>query len=137
MTTLIGPPVDRKDGRLKVTGAAKYAAEFDLPGITHAVIVQSTITKGRIRNIDSTEAEKLPGVLAVISYKNSIKKNKVPNTGAGGDSSQMPGADFMLQTDEVIFWGQHVAVVVAETLEQAQHAASLVKIDYETQAHST
>jgi len=74
MTTVyIGQPVSRVDGRKKVTGGATYAAEFDVPGQAHGVIVRSTVAKGRIAVIDSKAAEEAPGVLAVVTHRNAPK----------------------------------------------------------------
>lgn len=67
----VGKPVDRVDGRLKVTGKAKYAAEFPLPNLAHGVLVTSTVAKGRIAALDTAEAEKSPGVLAVMTHKST------------------------------------------------------------------
>src|SRR6478672_11859256 len=69
-STYVGRPMDRIDGRLKVTGAARYAAEFEVPEITHAVLVQSTIARGRVTALDASAAERAPGVLAVITFQN-------------------------------------------------------------------
>jgi xanthine dehydrogenase YagR molybdenum-binding subunit len=127
---LIGKSVDRADGRAKVTGAAKYSAEYPLPGLAHAVLVQSTIAKGRIIAIDSAEAERSPGVLAVITHQNAPKFRPVPPTDPRSGSSQSPGVELQLRDDRVHYFGQHVAVVVAETLEQARHAAAKVRLTY-------
>ena len=133
MIALIGPGVDRKDGKLKVTGGAKYAAEFAVPGVTHGCLVQSTIPKGTITGIDTAAAEAAPGVLAVITHKNALPRKKVPNLSAGGSASQSPGAHLELLDEKVWFYGQHVAFVVAETLEQARFASGLVKITYQAE----
>jgi xanthine dehydrogenase YagR molybdenum-binding subunit len=120
---MIGQPIDRLDGRLKVTGGAKYAAEFRVPGVVHAVLVQSTIAAGSIAGFDLKAAEGMPGVLAIITPDNASKLShpaKVPQAVAGP----------LLQNKDVLFNGQHVAVVVAETLEQAQAAASAVRVHY-------
>jgi len=120
---MIGKPIDRIDGHLKVTGAAKYAAEFRVPGTVHAVLVQSTIAAGSISGFDLKEAQGMPGVLAIITPDNAgnlSHPEKVPQAVAGP----------LLQNKEILFNGQHVAVVVAETLEQAQAAASAVHISY-------
>jgi xanthine dehydrogenase YagR molybdenum-binding subunit len=69
----IGKPMDRTDGRLKVTGAARYAAEFPMENLAHAVVVRSTIARGRIQSIDTSAAEKSAGVLAVITHLNAPK----------------------------------------------------------------
>ena len=120
---MIGKPIDRIDAHLKVTGAAKYAAEFNVPNVVHAVLVQSTIAAGSISGFDLKEAEGMPGVLAIITPDNAGKLShpeKVPQAVAGP----------LLQNKEILFNGQHVAVVVAETLEQAQAAASAVRVTY-------
>jgi xanthine dehydrogenase YagR molybdenum-binding subunit len=126
---MIGQPIDRLDGRLKVTGAAKYAAEFRVPEVVHAVLVQSTIAAGSIAGFDLKAAGGMPGVLAIITPDNASKLThpaKVPQAVAGP----------LLQNKDVLFNGQHVAVVVAETLEQAQAAAAAVWVSY-TRAEAT
>jgi xanthine dehydrogenase YagR molybdenum-binding subunit len=120
---MIGQPIDRIDGRLKVTGAAKYAAEFHVTDVVHAVLVQSTIAAGTIAGFELKEAEGMPGVLAIITPDNVGKLSHpadVPQAVAGP----------LLQNNDILFNGQHVAVVVAETLEQAQAAASAVRVRY-------
>jgi len=81
----VGKPVDRADGRLKVTGQAIYAAEYHPEGLVHSVLVQSTIAKGRIREIDTAAAEKSPGAIAVLTHKNAPRLKPVP-AGPGGAS---------------------------------------------------
>jgi xanthine dehydrogenase YagR molybdenum-binding subunit len=117
---LIGTPVDRVDGLLKVTGKATYATDYKVDHIAYACIFKSTIAAGTITRIDSTEAEKIPGVLAVITHLNAPKLN----TGGG----LRGGA--LLQGPEVKFFGQHIGVIVAETFEQASYAVRLVKVEY-------
>ena len=68
---IIGQPLDRTDGALKTTGGARYAAEFRLPGLCHAVMVLSTVPRGRLVNLDTTRAERAPGVLLVLSHRNA------------------------------------------------------------------
>jgi xanthine dehydrogenase YagR molybdenum-binding subunit len=130
MSTAIGAPLTRVDGIAKVTGQARYAAEFQLPDLAHGAIVQSTIAKGRITEIDTAAAEAAPGVLAVLSHRNAPKlpyeKPWPPPPVDPMVGHQLP----MLQDDLVRHNGQHVALVVAETLEQATHAADLVRIAY-------
>ena len=129
MLPLIGQGVDRADGRKKVTGSAQYAAEFAVPNLCHAVLVPATIAKGRIADVDVEAAERLPGVIRVLCYKNAGNPFvHVPPAEPNG-TSQMPGASHMF-TDRVIFFGQHVAAVVAERLEQAQHAAAVLRVTY-------
>lgn len=119
----VGKPIDRIDGKLKVTGGAKYAAEFPVDGVVHAVLVQSTIAKGTIDSIDTAEAEKQTGVIAIIHHKNrpELKKGEKKLRG----ESKLP-----FDNDEISYAGENVAVVVAETLDQARHAAHLVKVTY-------
>jgi xanthine dehydrogenase YagR molybdenum-binding subunit len=125
--TAVGAPLSRVDGRLKVTGQAKYAADHEVDGVVHAVVVDSSVGRGRITGIDTTAAEAQPGVLKVISHRNAPTLPYLPNPG----SLNLPGERLhVFQDDNVLFHGQPVAVVVATTLEAAQHAASLVKVDY-------
>ena len=122
--TIIGAPVDRVDGPLKVTGAAPYPSDFTFPGLTHAVLVQSTIAAGTISRISTEEAEAAPGVLALITYENAPTLAEGPMTPLG------PSPPFPLQDNRIVHRGQHVAVVVARTREQALEAARLVQIGY-------
>ena len=124
-TEVVGTARDRVDGRLKVTGAATYAIDVSLPGLAHAVLVQSTVTSGRIRHVDVDAAERAPGVLAVITHVNPPKLARGPMTPLG--PSPLPP----LQSDVVLHYGQHVAMVVAETREQAQAAAAFIEISYQ------
>lgn len=134
--TQIGRPVNRVDGRLKVTGQAKYAAEFDAPGLTHGVVVSSAIAKGRIKKIDVEEALKLNGVLQVFTHEN---RPKVASFDRNYKDEDAPGGSPFrpLYDDKVMFSGQPVALVVAETLELAQYAASLVRVEYKSETHHT
>jgi xanthine dehydrogenase YagR molybdenum-binding subunit len=113
---MTGKPIDRIDARLKVTGAARYAAEFHVPDVVHAVLVQSTIAAGSITGFDLKEARGMPGVLAIITPDNASKLSRPVGP--------------LLQNKDILFNGQHVAVVVAETLEQAQAAATAVRVTY-------
>ncbi len=129
MTTAIGSPVSRKDGTLKITGQARYAADHPIKNVTHAVALMSTIARGRISSIDSAAAEKAPGFLAIIHHGNAPKLYRSTNDFM---SATKPGeVRVVFEDDRVYYAGQYVAVVVAETLQQAQFAASLVKIKYE------
>ncbi|MFJ4568337.1 xanthine dehydrogenase family protein molybdopterin-binding subunit [Streptomyces caelestis] len=130
----VGAPLSRVDGRLKVTGKAQYAAEFDVDGVVHAVIVDASIGRGRITSIDTGAAEAQPGVLRVIHHGNAPKLPYRDNAG----SNNPPGRrQRVFQDDRVLFHGQPVAVVVATTLEAAQHGASLVKVEYGAEQPST
>src|SRR5258708_7036195 len=126
MSMAIGAPRDRVDGRLKVTGGARYAAEFPVPSLAHAVLVQSTVASRRIEQIDTAAAQAAPGVLAVITYRNARRLQPQPAFPAGAASqTRVP-----LQDDTVLYNGEHVAIVVGETLQQAQEAATLVRVTY-------
>lgn len=127
-TVAIGKPMDRVDGRAKVTGAARYSTEPPVAGVAYGVVVQSTIARGAITSIDAAAAKSAPGVLAVLTHldKPAIKP-PTPNFATGGifAETRLPLADAA-----VLHAGQHVAVVVAETLEAAQFAARQLKVDY-------
>ncbi|WP_210584651.1 xanthine dehydrogenase family protein molybdopterin-binding subunit [Streptomyces sp. GESEQ-35] len=130
----VGAPLSRVDGRLKVTGKALYAAEHDVDGAVHAVIVDASIGRGRITSIDTGAAEAHPGVLRVISHRNAPNLPYRDNPG----SNNPPGRRLrVFQDDRVVFHGQPVAVVIASTLEAAQHGASLVEVRYEAETPST
>jgi xanthine dehydrogenase YagR molybdenum-binding subunit len=123
-TTSVGAPLDRVDGRLKVTGGARYAAEFPTANVAHAVIVTSTVPVGRITVIDTTAAEAVPGVLRVMTHRNTPK---LPMKKQG---MLVTSALSLMQDDRVRYNGQPIALVIADTLERATDAASLVKVRY-------
>lgn len=128
-TRLIGTPVNRVDGRQKVTGRALYAAEFAGAGATHGVLVGSAIASGRVRRIDATAAERAPGVLLVMTHQNRGPLGAMPD---GSDWTGMPSHTRPPLEDACIHHAdQAVALVVARTLEQARYAASLVHVMYE------
>ncbi len=120
MSVAIGDPIERVDGPAKVTGHAKYAAEFPARGLAYATQVVSTIPSGRIAALDIVQAERAPGVIAVITPKNALRLAKPERRLT------------VLQDDQVFYQNQPIAVVVAETLEQSKHGASLVRARYET-----
>ena len=122
-------PHARVDGRLKVTGQAKYAAEFRFPGLAYGVLVQSTVPAGRVADLDTAAAERQAGTLGVLTHRNMPRLSPPPDDEVGLGKPAEPYAP--LQDDAVHWSGQHVAVVIADTLEQAQHAASLVRVRYE------
>ncbi len=117
----IGDPFSRVDGRAKVTGTAKYAAEFPVAGLTHAVLVMSTVPSGRV-TFDTATAERAPGVVAVITPANALR--------LAAPERRLT----LLQDNQVFYNNQPIAIVVAETLHQARHAASLVRAQYEQTA---
>src|SRR4051794_35000633 len=132
MAMMIGRPLDRIDGRLKVTGAARYAAEIPLTDVAHAVLVQSTIGKGRIVEIDAKAAERAPGVILVLTHRNA------PKLASHKASPNQPGEAFpLLQDDKVHYNGQHIGLVVAESFEQATHAATLLRVRYAEERPAT
>ena len=131
MARYLGKETPRVDGMAKVTGKAKYAAEFQIPHLTYGFIVLSTIAKGRITQIDTRAAEASAGVIKVFTHLNAGKLGKPP----AADAS--PTWAWPLQSDQVFFNGQPIALVVAETYEQARHAARLVQVSYQAQPHET
>ncbi|MDE1182274.1 xanthine dehydrogenase family protein molybdopterin-binding subunit [Paraburkholderia sp.] len=124
---LVGQPLDRIDGLMKVTGEARYAAEFPGARLAHGVIVTSTIARGSIASIDAGRAQSLPGVLLVMTYQNAPR---LPN---GGRPALAPPAGrhlSLLQDNEVHYNNEPVAVVIADTLEHATDAAHQLRIVY-------
>jgi xanthine dehydrogenase YagR molybdenum-binding subunit len=122
---LIGPGVDRVDGPMKVTGCAPYSIDFGYPEMAHAALVRATVAAGRIRGVEAAAAEAAPGVLTVITHRNAPRLRRGPDT----PFWRQPVPP--LQGDRILHYGQYVAVVVAETAEQANAAARLIEIDYE------
>ena len=120
----IGKPISRLDGTWKVTGSAHYAADVVRPGLTHAVIVGATIPAGEIISIDTKTAEAGAGVIKVLTYQN-VPKLAGPLDSPPAGQKMMP-----LQSPVVTFEGEPIAVVIAETLEEATEAAKHVRVDY-------
>jgi xanthine dehydrogenase YagR molybdenum-binding subunit len=135
-TSYLGKPTSRVDGRAKVTGAAKYAAEYNMPGLAHGVVVSSSIAKGRIKRIDARDALAIAGVLDVFTHE---KRPKLASSDEKYKDEVAPaGSPFRpLYDGQIRFNGQPVALVVAEEFEIARFAASLVRIEYEQEAHVT
>jgi len=131
ITRAIGAPLDRIDGVQKVTGAATYAYEYPVEGVTYVFPVQSTIAKGRVVSIDASAARALPGVIAVLSHENAPRLAPLDDALAVFQSDALT----VFQSDAVAYHGQFVAAVVAETSEIARQAASLVVVRYEEQPH--
>ena len=125
--TVVGLPIDRVDGRAKVTGAARYAADAVTDQPLHAVIVQSTIARGRIRSIDERAARAIPGVVEVLTYRNAPRAKALPFDFTAPASEELAP----LQSDEVHYDGQHVAAVIAKTFEAAREGAALLRIEYD------
>jgi xanthine dehydrogenase YagR molybdenum-binding subunit len=130
MSTQIGQPLRRLDGPAKVTGQARYAADTPIRDVLHAVIVTATRPHGRIIAIDTTSAQRSPGVVRIFSHENTPRFESLDSPPAG--QTLLP-----LQADEVLYEGQPVALVVAETLECAIEAARLVSVAYEERPFET
>lgn len=127
---VVGKPLNRVDGRDKVMGRAKYAAEYPLPGLTYGVLKTSDIAKGRIQSIDTSAAAKEPGVLAIYTHENLPRLAKTPNDAEGKKAIGAPMGFMPLTSDVIHYAGQPVAIVVADTFERATQAARLVRVSY-------
>ena len=133
---LIGQPISRLDGPLKVQGQARFAAEFPMDGMAYAAFAYSTIAKGRIATLDTGAAEAAPGVVLVMTHRNAPRMKDTPVFGskpkaAGGD-------DLPVMQDDRIHWnGEPIALVLAETQEQADHAKSLIRVTYAIEPSTT
>jgi xanthine dehydrogenase YagR molybdenum-binding subunit len=137
MTQYIGTPTPRVDGPAKVTGAAKYAAEFNATGLAYGSIVEASIAKGRMARIDTSAALRVPGVLDVLTHENRPGMATRPSA-YKDDVAPEEGSPFRpLYDDRVVFSGQPIALVLAEESEIARFAASLVHVEYEQEAHVT
>jgi xanthine dehydrogenase YagR molybdenum-binding subunit len=133
---LIGAAISRVDGPLKVQGEARFAAEFPMQGMVYAALVYSTIPKGRIASLDCSAAEAANGVVLVMTHRNAPRLKATPlfmsaDKAAGGD-------DLPVMQDDLVHWnGQPVAVVLAESQEQADYAKSLIRVTYKTEPATT
>src|SRR5580692_12994578 len=137
MAPYIGTPTSRVDGHAKVTGAAKYAGEFNLPDLAYGAVVASTIAKGHIARIDTSEALRVKGVIDVLTHEN---RPRMAATSAAYKDDVAPeqGSPFRpLYDDKILFNGQPIALVLAEEWEIARFAASLVRVEYKKRAHGT
>ena len=129
----IGQPMSRVDGKQKVMGEATFSAEFKLDNLAYAALVYSSIAKGKITVIDTSEARRAAGVIEILSHENAptvkVPPMADPNGGGGSANSDLP-----IFKDATVYWnGQPIVLVVAETQDQAEHAASLVKVEYEAE----
>ncbi len=119
---VVGKPLDRVDGRLKVTGGARYAYEVEQgPKTAYGFVVEASIGKRQIKSMDTGPAERAPGVILVLTYRNA------PQQGTGNHHIAHP----VLTSPEVLYYGLPIAFVVAETFEEARAAAYLVRVNYE------
>jgi len=126
----IGQPITRIDGRRKVTGRAPYAVEHDIPNMAYASAVASTIASGRVVSIDTSIAEKMPGVLTILHHGNI---GGLYRPAGSLEELSRPGESRPPFEDEnIYYYGQYVALVIAETFELAQDAAAHIRVKYET-----
>lgn len=126
--SVVGEAVTRVDGKLKVTGAAKYSAEFQVPNVAYAVMVLSTIPSGKIISMETSRAQRVSGVIAILTPSNA------PKLPQGGKAAVHPPAGrvlSLLQDNEVHYNRQPIALVVAESLHAAHYASSLIKVRYQ------
>jgi len=121
---LVGAPNDRVDGRRKVTGSAPYAAEYPLAGLVSAVMITATIGKGRVTSIDTGDARRVPGVIAIMTHENAPR---VDEAKAQDQTAQVLP---LLQDDIVRYDRQPVAVAIADTFEHAVEAANRFIVHY-------
>ncbi len=133
---LIGAPISRVDGPLKVQGNARFAAEFPYDGMVYAALAYSTVAKGRIATLETSAAEAAPGVVLVMTHRNAPRMQPMPlfltaAKAAGGSS--LP----IMQDDRIHWNGQPIAVILAGTQEQADHAKSLLRVTYAAEPAST
>lgn len=133
---VIGKPISRLEGSLKVTGQAKYAGEYEAPDLLYGYVVNSTVTKGKIAVIDTTDAKMLDGVIEIFTHENR------PSTAwfdiQYADMDAPPGTVFKpLKDNEIKFNGQPIALVVAKTFEMARYAATKIKLAYTEEEFET
>ncbi len=131
MPELVGQPISRIDGTLKVTGRATYAYEQKVPNALYGVMVMSSIAKGRITSLDTRDAERAKGVLLVMSHLNVPKLPQLEKQNSSGSTGRPTGRVLQVFQDNVIHYAnQPIALVVAETLEEASEGARLVQVRY-------
>ena len=132
----IGTATRRIDGPLKVTGAARYAAEHPIPGLLYGYVVNSAIAKGRITRIDTAPALARPGVVAVLTHED--RPSSAWFDRSYHDQVAPPGHPFRVLAEErILYSGQPIALVVAESFEAARDAAPLVHVTYREEEHIT
>ena len=130
--TVLGAPLDRVDGRAKTTGQARFSTEYAVPRLAYAAVVHATVARGRITALDTTAADLIPGVIQVITHLNAPPLKPTPKQSMTNMVSLAPGTRVnYLNTDEVHFDGQPIAVVVAESIESAEQAARAVEVRYD------
>ena len=129
-SAIIGSSIPRIDGPLKTTGTAKYAADHNLPNLVYAVPVCATIASGKIASLDASAARKMPGVLLIMHHGDV---DPIFRTSQGGRGGRISESRPPFEDETIYYWGQYVAVVVAETFQQAQAAAAAVRVSYTPQ----
>ena len=137
MKSIIGQPATRQDARLKVTGAAKYSAEFALPDMAYAVLVTAPVGRGTIRSLDVSQARAATGVLTVISHLDQPKLRALDPKAMAAVQAQTGEARLPFQSPDIVYNGQAIAVVVADTYERARYAATLVVAEIDALPPST
>lgn len=135
-TPSVGKPISRLEGHLKVTGSAKYAGEYQADDLLYGYVVNSTVTKGKIKSIDTSEVKKIAGVIEVFTHENK------PSTAwfdfQYADMDAPPGTVFKpLKDNDIRYNGQPIALVVADTFELARYAATKLDIVYEQEDFET
>jgi xanthine dehydrogenase YagR molybdenum-binding subunit len=137
MTAYIGTATSRVDGRAKVTGEAKYAGEFNVPGLAYGFVVEATIPKGRITRIDTSVALRVDGVIDVLTHQHRPRMAETDDA-YKDDTAPEKGSPYRpLYDDRIKFSGQPIALVVAEDWETARFAASKVAVEYQKESHAT
>ncbi len=132
----IGQPQSRVDGPAKVTGAAKYAAEYNVPHLLYGYVVSSTISSGNITKVDVEKALAVPGVVKVYTHENRPGSARLDRS--YNDQVAPPGAPFRpLQNEKIVYNAQPVALLLADSFETARYAASLVAVEYKSSTHKT
>ncbi len=135
MTNLIGAKLERKEDKKFLTGRGRYTADINLPNQTYAYFVRSPHARAKITKVDNSKAMKAPGVIDIFTG-DCIVKDKIGGLICGWKIVSQDGKDMKcpahpaLAKDSVNFVGDHVAVVIAETLEEAKNAADLVNVSY-------
>ncbi len=127
-SAIIGAPQARIDGPLKTTGSARYAADYNFPGLVYAYPVCSNIAHGRLVSLDTSAAERMRGVRAVLHGGNI---GPLFRLAAGGRNVRISESRPPFEDDKIYYWGQYIALVVADTFEQARTAAHAVKATYQ------
>jgi xanthine dehydrogenase YagR molybdenum-binding subunit len=136
MTSSIGQPLSRLEGPDKVTGNARYAGDYNVPGLLYGYVVNSTITKGEIVSFNTEKANRLPGIVTIFTHENRPSLAWFNQMYADMDAP--PGAPFRpLHDNKIHYNGQPIALVVAETFEVARHAAALVEVEYTKEDFTT